>query len=339
MTSTTKTTDNIYRTTIDDSSYFVYESEEYNEGDSENAISKNTLFIKQTYNDSSYMASAHISIRKSAIRTLNMQNISKVELRLKCKSGAKGNFVVNGTTYSPSNSYVYVDITNNFKVNTQNATVYIDPRTSSGNRQTDIEFYVSGDYRPQIIIYDKILSKNYKAFPVTGDVTMNADIMSEPAVWIFNDILNRGLSYRLNIVHIFIKGTDGGQNKYYGKDIRPCFSERLVQDGCFLFYTDAAGDCYVVADDKVSGMKFTTDTPDWVAEKYLYQNIIAETGSMRWLESGNILKGFNADGYLVLISDETRKLYLVSRSDYNIITNVYDANGTTLKGLYHYEYC
>lgn len=178
----------------------------------------------------------------------------------------------------------------------------------------------------------------YKSFPLFGIVGVAEDMTDKNLVWSFSDISSKNLPYKIDIAHIIrMDGAYDDESKYYGKNMRLNISERLISEGDIQYYVDSFGEKHEVIDSFVVGLKLTTDTPEWIKAKSLFNDM----NGLRWLTTAvasNVYKGFNSDGYLVYITDEHQKIYRLNRESNNRLMTIEDISGTELKTLYTFAY-
>ena len=179
----------------------------------------------------------------------------------------------------------------------------------------------------------------YKTFPLFGQLSAKEDMSTKQQVWVINDLMRKGLTTRLAVTHIIRADSDNDQAYLYGINVNLSFAERLIEKTDGLYYKDALGDEYIIENDAVNGLQYTAETPAWIKKLPLYQEKIAPVGSIRWLTSGNVVKGFNSDGYLVFISDEKRKFYYLYRvTASNLLSLISDYSTATVQHVYSFEY-
>lgn len=174
---------------------------------------------------------------------------------------------------------------------------------------------------------------------------------------LYGDIVNMNLNERLNVdavdyneyvkTHIY---TDGYGNKhilnvlfYYISDgTRRYLSESLIENievqkigdlvlGFFFeghkVYID-----YLTPDCQV----YTKDISSSISENAYYKNVLSDAVNLpvNWLRCDNIMKGFNADGDLVLIIDEFCNYTAIRRGSEGKINTIEDKHGNYISFNY-----
>lgn len=174
---------------------------------------------------------------------------------------------------------------------------------------------------------------------------------------LYGDIVNMNLNERLNVdavdyneyvkTHIY---TDGYGNKhilnvlfYYISDgTRRYLSESLIENievqkigdlvlGFFFeghkVYID-----YLTPDCQV----YTKDISSSISENAYYKNVLSDAVNLpvNWLRCDNIMKGFNADGDLVLIIDEFCNYTAIRRGSEGKVNTIEDKHGNYISFNY-----
>ena len=321
---------------ISGSEYFEVSSEESSTL-SDSCIFYGQLYAEGFYNDSTqYMVIGSVTVLFNKINRDELGDVTNVYLRLKKKPESYGDVYINGQVYPASLSEIDVDISDKYL--SSSGYVRIEPYTTADDKHSCVSFYTDGANGPKLIIYHSPYH-SYKDYYMFGDLNLKEDILNNSTVWLLNDVHNNGM-YGLNVYHVIRKnGFDDGESEYYGPNTRLNFSERLLRQGDSLYYLDPLGDAYFVINNTVNGMELQIITPDWINSLPLFESIKEKVGTLRWLIAGNLVKGFNSDGYLVFLSDTMRHLFYLDRSEiYNILVGIDEVSGTTKKSCYLFRY-
>lgn len=321
---------------ISGSEYFEVSSEESSTL-SDSCIFYGQLYAEGFYNDSTqYMVIGSVTVLFNKINRDELGDVTNVYLRLKKKPESYGDVYINGQVYPASLSEIDVDISDKYL--SSSGYVRIEPYTTADDKHSCVSFYTDGANGPKLIIYHSPYH-SYKDYYMFGDLNLKEDILNNSTVWLLNDVHNNGM-YGLNVYHVIRKnGFDDGESEYYGPNTRLNFSERLLRQGDSLYYLDPLGDAYFVINNTVNGMELQIITPDWINSLPLFESIKEKVGTLRWLIAGNLVKGFNSDGYLVFLSDTMRHLFYLDRSEiYNVLVGIDEVSGTAKKNCYLFRY-
>ena len=321
---------------ISGSDYFEVSSEE-SSTISDSSIMHGQLYAEGYYNDSTnYTVIGTITVLFNKINKDSLGDVTNVVLRLKKKPESYGDAYSCGQIYPASLSEIDIDITDKYLSSA--CDIRIEPHTTATNTHSCVKFYTDGVNGPKLIIYH-CPYHSYKDYPMFGDLSLKEDVLNNSTVWLFNDVHNNGM-YKLNIFHVIRKDNpDDGESQYYGPNTRLNFSERLINDGAGLYYINELGEQSLIINNTINGMKLQSLTPDWINSLSLFSDIKEKVGALRWLVAGNLVKGFNSDGYLVFLSDTMRHLFYLERSQiYNVLTKIDEVSGTAKKNCYLFRY-
>ncbi len=291
------------------------------------------LKVQHTPLDSRYFwATLTIYLSKLNLGT----NAASVQLQLVSKENAKGSFKINSEIFDslPNHTYTinltqFIGVKNSVTLNFEHAY----------DEETNVEFYTTGDNMPKIIVKSvssseiaadrKILQvkRYYKSFDLPNGVMFNSELAWGNSALSFCDfsadksLLNSGIS------HIFL---GGGANIGYGKGFALNLSERITTVDYISYYVDALGDYYRIKNagylENTNGnYKHTKIKPKFEPE-LLWED--ENCWPTQWLTDNKIAKGFNNDGYLMIVSDTYGNYCKLTYDDKYRITELVSANKT-----------
>ena len=191
----------------------------------------------------------------------------------------------------------------------------------------------------------------YKRFPGFEGMSVAEDMNCEQTVWLFSDMIKQGRETLLSVAHIIRADGNDEDSVYYGKNVRLSLNERLLPVGEnnneAEYYVDALGDKYLIYNNMiggkeyktVNGYEYTTIEPSWLNGFPLYSEIKQAKLNLCWLTKGNVVKGYNKDGYLVVVGEKRKRLYYIYRTTgSNLLKSVSDYSGQTSKLMYYFYY-
>ena len=186
----------------------------------------------------------------------------------------------------------------------------------------------------------------YKRFPGFEGMSVAEDMNCEQTVWLFSDMIKQGRETLLSVAHIIRADGNDEDSVYYGKNVRLSLNERLLPVGEnnneAEYYVDALGDKYLIYNNMIGGKEYKTYTtiePSWLNGFPLYSEIKQAELNLCWLTKGNVVKGYNKDGYLVVVGEKRKRLYYIYRTTgSNLLKSVSDYSGQTSKLMYYFYY-
>lgn len=245
--------------------------------------------------------------------------IDFIELVITAKSGAHGYFKVDGKLYAAEAKTYTIDITNLFTSNNNYLSFYIVGDVDTyNNDNSEIEFYTSGENAAKLVISyeaeggdDLLLEKHYyKTFELPDGVAHMTDLYARNSIISICSFPAEKSLMNMNIQHIFKNGTG---NSGYGVGFKLNLDEQIKSENGKDYYYDALGNKYLIKGEGViaSDLIYAEKVPPSVKELNVYKN--ATNKPIKWIYSGNVVKGFDSNGDLVMISDSCKNCYKLVR--------------------------
>lgn len=214
------------------------------------------------------------------------------------------------------------------------------PMEKKTPRRTEEEFppFINpSNYDPYDYVYC------YKNFMLMNKVNFSLDLLNKVAVNTIFDVQKENTLCGLSLAHIWRKKNAESE---FGKGFNLNLCERLKLEYDKMYYFDSFGDKYLLYNGVVKDMAYTRKVPEPVSRLKEYQDIFnmpitAERTRMlptQWLVNGALTRGFNADGYLVMINDTYEKLLQIKFNENYKITEVKDIVGGYEANKYSFTY-
>ncbi len=207
-------------------------------------------------------------------------------------------------------------------------------------RRTEEEFppFINpSNYDPYDYIYC------YKNFAVMDKVNFSIDLLNKVAVSTIFDVQKENTLCGLSIAHIWRKNSEESE---FGQGFNLNLCERLKLDNDKMYYFDSFGDKYLLYNGVAKDMSYTKEVPESVSNLKAYQDIFnmpitAERTRMlptQWLVNGTLTRGFNSDGYLIMINDTYEKLLQINFNENYKIIEIKDIVGGYEANKYSFNY-
>ena len=150
----------------------------------------------------------------------------------------------------------------------------------------------------------------YKSFELPDNITVHSDILKKSTATVFDYF--RGISslVGLKLMHVYKPNNVNGA---LGNGFSLSINEKLITENDEKYYVDGLGDKYKIYGGYAAGMKYSEEAPTFVKG---YQDI------KLWLNNGTCAKGFNSNGYLVVICDEDNNYIQISYDEKNNISTI-----------------
>lgn len=190
---------------------------------------------------------------------------------------------------------------------------------------------------------------NYcKSFSLPNNISAIFDLLNKKSVISICDYEPDRTFINLGISHLYRKDNE---NIGYGRGLSLNISERIYKspegaDYFYLCYVDAWGEQYIIPENgRVKNCYYTTVVPESVKNLQLYQTILTYGEVERnkylptmWLLKGNIVKGFNASGLLVMVSDTSGNLYQINYNSNKQITEIHNLRNNMEANTFIFTY-
>ena len=260
------------------------------------------------------------------------------KIRLVSKENSKGAiYSIDHQDRQAKSGWAYVfDITDEYKrCSTSGSQLTVNLYHS--NSDTHVEFFTGGEHAPMLIIANKgvingllvecavnlnlanqALAKHYyKTSELPDGVAYMTDLYTRDSIATICSIPAEKSLMNLNIQHVFRKGAI---SYYYGAGFKLNLDERIIYNEKYYYY-DALGNKYWIKGNGVvvRDLIYTDFVPASVAELDAYKSMDDKNKPVKWIYSGNLVKGFDSDGYLVMISDSSKNYFKLVRARGNII--------------------
>ncbi len=174
-------------------------------------------------------------------------------------------------------------------------------------------------------------------------VNFSIDLLNKVAVSTIFDVQKENTLCGLSIAHIWRKNSEESE---FGQGFNLNLCERLKLDNDKMYYFDSFGDKYLLYNGVAKDMSYTKEVPESVSNLKAYQDIFnmpitAERTRMlptQWLVNGTLTRGFNSDGYLIMINDTYEKLLQINFNENYKIIEIKDIVGGYEANKYSFNY-
>lgn len=174
-------------------------------------------------------------------------------------------------------------------------------------------------------------------------MNFSIDLLNKVAVSTIFDVQKENTLCGLSIAHIWRKNSEESE---FGQGFNLNLCERLKLDNDKMYYFDSFGDKYLLYNGVAKDMSYTKEVPESVSNLKAYQDIFnmpitAERTRMlptQWLVNGTLTRGFNSDGYLIMINDTYEKLLQINFNENYKIIEIKDIVGGYEANKYSFNY-
>lgn len=338
--------------TFEDGVFSFSSTENYEKSDSD-AQNWYDNILRVEYNSrTEYFA----TIRIDCSRLPEYSSDNNYYLRVVAKKNSYGSFIASGEinirTAVDGGIYV-INISNSYKLANKRGYIWI--QLSGKDEDMHAEFFTGGEFAPMLIIAGKdenseflkegkvdlnsnneLLAKHYyKTLALPDGVAFMTDLYTRKSLVSICDAPAEKSLMNLSIQHIHKGGTE---NIGYGTGFRLNIEEFIKEENGKEYYYDALGNKYWIKGEGliVRDLIYTSTVPASVKELYAYTKGVVKP--VKWIYSGNMVKGFDYKGNLVMINDSCKNCIAIRRYSTGQIMMLEKYHGDSYLARINFQY-